>query len=288
MRHLAHLRIFPALAIFLVASAARAQDDLAFDFKMTDAGSTGGQNVNGVSTGHAVVSKGRVRLDMTGNARGMAMPGMAPGNQVTIIMPDTGKTIIYIQPKTKQYMRFNPLEAMDRMQKMMEGMGANMTFDFTGPDPKVENLGAGPVILGHQTVHYRITTGMKMNMSAGGQAQTMEMSSISDEFLAPDLPSATDPFRSIASSGASGMFGANKAYFEKLKAVQAQLPKATELRAETEVTMIGAGQMGNVKSIREITAITKTTATNDMFEAPAGYTKVEFPMGMGGAPPPGN
>src|SRR5258706_1849323 len=167
-------------------------DDMAYDFKMIDSGTVGMQTMNGSSTGHAVVSKGKIRMDVSGSARALAMPGN-PGSDVTIIMLDSGKTVIYVNPKTKQYMQINPMEMMDRMQKMMEGMGATMKFDFTG-DPKVENLGAGPEILGHKTKHYRMTTAMKMTMSAMGESQTIETSSVTDEYLATDIKHSTDLF----------------------------------------------------------------------------------------------
>ena len=263
---------------------ARAQgDDMVYDFKMTDSGTVGMQTMNGVSTGHAIVSKGKVRMDVSGSSRTLAMPGR-PGEDVTIIMLDNGKTMIYVNPKTKQYMQINPMEMMDRMQKMMEGMGATMKFDFTG-EPKVENLGAGPEIIGHKTQHYRMTTAMKMTMNAMGESQTIETSSITDEYLAPDLEKSTDLFAGM-SNGMSGMMGgSNKEYLEKVKQLKAKLPKGMELRAETQSRVSTVQGSQNMKNVREVTAIKKTHATPDQFAIPTGYTKIDLPMGPG-APPP--
>jgi hypothetical protein len=287
MRHLASLAVAVALGISLSPVVTRGQgNDIAFHFRVTDAGTAAGETVNGVSTGRAVASKGRVRIDMKGNSRAMAMPGMAPSDEVSMIMLDNGKTILYLQPKTKQYMRFDPVEAVDGMQKMIAGMGGEMSFDITGDGPKLENLGAGPVILGYHTVHYRLTTGLKMTMSMMGESQEMEMSSTTDEYLAPDLGSIADPFRGMTSSGMSGMSGmfgsGNKSYLEKIQAAFAKLPKATALRAETTVTVNGAGQQSHLKTTREVTGIEKITVSPHLFEVPAGYTKVQFPMGMNG------
>ena len=281
MKTLVRFTFISLLGVALLAVDARAQaHDMAFDFRMTDSGATG-QKVPGVSTGHAVVSKGRVRMDVQGTARSLAMPGAAAGDDITLIMLDSGKTVIYINPKTKQYMQLNPMEAMERMQKMMEAMGASMKFEFTG-DPKVENVGPGPVILGHKTQHYRITTGMTMTMSMMGDSQTMEMSSVSEEYLAPDLNNLTDPFRNMSSSSMGAIGGGNKEYLARLKAAQAKLPNAMELRAETQVTVNGAGQSQNMTSVREITAIQRTTASDDQFVVPATFTKVDLPLGPGG------
>ncbi len=285
MKNVTRIFSLSLLGLCALSMQARAQgDDMAYDFKMTDSGTVGMQTINGVSTGHAVVSKGKIRMDVSGSARTLAMPG-SPGADVTIIMLDSGKTIIYVNPKTKSYMQINPMEMMDRMQKMMEGMGATMKFDFTG-DPKVENLGAGPEILGHKTQHYRLTTAMKMTMNAMGESQTIETSSVTDEYLAPDIKHSTDLFSGM-SNGMSGMMGgSNKEYLEKVKQLKAKLPDAMELRAETQSTISMAQGSQNMKNIREVTAIKKAHATPDQFAVPAGYTKIEMPMGPG-APPPG-
>ena len=284
MKNVTRIVSLSLLGLCAFTVQARAQgDDMAYDFKMTDSGTVGMQTMGGVSTGHAVVSKGKVRMDVSGTARSLAMPG-SPGTDVTIIMLDSGKTVIYINPKAKSYMQINPMEMMDRMQKMMEGMGATMKFDFTG-DPKVENLGAGPEILGHKTQHYRMTTAMKMTMNAMGESQTIETNSVTDEYLAPDLKHSTDLFSGM-SNGMSGMMGgSNKEYLEKVKQLKAKLPDAMELRAETQSKVSMAQGEQSMKNVREVTAIRKTRATPDQFTVPAGYTKVDLPMGPG-APPP--
>lgn len=284
MKNVTRLVSLSLLGLCAFTVQARAQgDDMAYDFKMTDSGTVGMQAINGVSTGHAIVSKGKVRMDVSGGSRTLAMPGH-PGDDVTIIMLDSGKSIIYVNPKTKQYMQFNPMETMDRMQKMMEGMGATMKFDFIG-EPKAESLGAGPVIIGHKTQHYRMTTAMKMTMNAMGESQTIETSSITDEYLAPDLEKSTDLFAGM-SNGMNGiMGGSNKEYLEKVKQLKAKLPKGMELRAETQSTITMAQGAQSMKNIREVTAISKTHATPDQFAVPAGYTKIDLPMGPG-APPP--
>lgn len=284
MKNVTRLFSLSLLSLCALTVQARAQgDDMAYDFKMTDSGTVGMQTMGGVSTGHAVASKGKIRMDVSGSARSLAMPGSG-GGDVTIIMLDSGKTVIYVNPKTKQYMQIKPMEMMDRMQKMMEGMGATMKFDFTG-EPKVENLGAGPDILGHKTRHYRMTTNMKMTMNAMGESQTIETNSVVDEYLAPDIKNATDLFSGM-SNGMSGMMGgSNKEYLEKVKQLKAKLPDAMELRAETQSTITMAQGTQNMKNVREVTGIKKTRATPDQFAIPAGYTKIEMPMGPG-APPP--
>ncbi len=286
MKRIAQLTLASALAVLVVSSTAQAQArDWAFDFKMTDTMVGGGESRNGVTTGHAVVSKGRVRLDMKGSSNAISMPRMpvGSGDGVSMIVDDQGKLITYLLPKEKRYMQFKPVEMLNQMQAMMQGMGGAMKFDVSGPDPKVENLGRGPVILGHETVHYRVTTGIKVTVSAMGERETMETSSTTDQYFARGLGELMDPFSSMKSlRETSSMFGgANRAHMDKMWAVQAKLPKAPELRAEQRMTMTRGGVVSNVKTVREVTKIQRVKAPAHLFVVPTGYTKID----MGPIPP---
>jgi hypothetical protein len=289
MRRFARFALGSFAAFALVPVAAQAQsDDMAYDIRVTDSGTIAGQRIDGVSKGRAIVSRGRVRMELRGNSRLMNIPGLPRAEEATLLMLDSGK-MIYLRPKTKQYIVINPAESMDRVQKMMAGMGASMTFDVT-TEPRVESLGPGPVILGHRTVHYRVTSGMKMTMAGMGQNQVMETTSIMDQYVAPDLKNVAGPFIGAAWSGASGMFGSgNKSYFEKLHAATAKLPNGAKLLMVTKIDVNGMGQGASTRSVGEVTGMKKVTATPDLFAVPADYTKVELPMGpMGGpgGPPP--
>jgi len=282
MKNLARFATASLIALPLLSGAVRAQGhDLAVDFRMTEKGTTGGKAVDGSSTGHAVVSGDRVRYDMTGNTRAMAMPGMTPGDSMAFIMLDSGRTFIFLQPKKKQYMKVKPAEMMEGMQKMMEGMGAAMKFDITGSDPKVEKIGSGPDILGHHTEHYRITGTMKINMTAMGESHAMEMKSDVDEFVAQDLSTIMDPFRNLGSNVMGGMLGAGaKDYMEKMKAARAGI-SGLPLRAEIHAVVSGEGQGSDMTTVQEITAIHMITAAPNLFEPPADYTAMSLP-GMAG------
>ncbi|HEY4953399.1 MAG TPA: hypothetical protein VII02_00810 [Gemmatimonadaceae bacterium] len=278
MKHLARLTISFAVTLSLIAGAAKAQgDDLAIDFRLTESGVSGGSPVNGDGTGHAVISKDRVRIDMKGNTRMMKMPGGGESDSVTLIMVDSGKTLIFLYRKDKRFLRIRPAEMMEGMQKLMEGIGASMSFDITGDDPKVENLGAGPVILGHHTLRYRVTGGMTVSVTAMGQSQVTRMSSVADEYLASDFANFTDPFRGLGQNAMGAAFGPGaRAYFDKMQAARSKFP-GLALRAETHVITSGAGRGSDIKSVSEVTGIQKTTASPSLFEVPADYTPMTLP-----------
>ena len=154
-----------------------------------------------------------------------------------------------------------------------------MKFEVSGPDPKVENLGRGPMILGHETVHYRVTTGIKVTVSAMGERETMETTSTTDQYFARGLGELMDPFSSMKPlRETSSMFGGtNRAYMDKVWAAQSKLPKAPELRAEQRTTMSRAGVVSNIKTVREVTKIQRVKAPADLFVIPTGYTKIDMP-----------
>lgn len=278
MRHLIRLAIALAVVTPALPGLAAAQGhDLSVDFRMTETGMSGGKPTTGSGTGHAVISAGRARYDMTGSSRMMAMPGTAAGDSMTLILLDSGMTFIYLQPKTKTYMRFRPTEMMEGMQKMMEGMGAAMKFDVTGSDPKVEKIGGGPDILGHHTTHYRISGTMSVKMAAMDHTHAMEMKSEVDEYVAQDMANLMDPFRNLGSNMMGGILGASaKGYMDKMKAARAKVP-GLPLRAETHAIVSGEGQASDVKSVQEITAIQMITAAPTLFEPPADYKPMTIP-----------
>src|SRR6476469_2457265 len=87
------------LSLSLFGPSARAQaDDVAFDFRATQPRTTAGKTTKTETTGHTVMSKGRMRLEMTGSSPLAGMPGVAPGSTFTMILPDTGRTFLILQP----------------------------------------------------------------------------------------------------------------------------------------------------------------------------------------------
>jgi hypothetical protein len=284
MRNLAWLGTAFTFVFCLAGAPAQGQgNDVAFDFKMSGTNMTNGTEKTGESTGHAIMSKGRMRLEMSGNSPMGNIPGLAQGEPITLILPDTGRTFIIIQPSKKQYMTINPSAMMEGMQKMMEAMGATMTFEITGDDPTVENLGKGPDILGHHTLHWRTTSTTKVKVGAMGQTQQTDATTVVDQYIAPDVMNLDDPFRGLQRNPMADMFGGGaKDYLEKMQAARKKLPAGSPLRTEQKVHINAAGRESNASSVSEVTKISSVHATDEMFKVPADYTMVKLPMMPGG------
>jgi hypothetical protein len=199
-----------------------------------------------------------------------------------MIVSDSGKTITYLDTRNSQYMTFRPAEMLAEAQNL----GA-VKMDFTGSEATVTRLGAGPTILGHPTVRYRVVTGMTMTITGMGQQQSVKIASTTDYHYPTDIKSTFNPFSSITGTDMLGMFGgSSKNLAAKLKAAEAKLPKAPPLRTVTTATVTTQGVNQVTKSSTEVTAVRWVNADPKVFEIPAGYTAVQMPTMNGPTPSP--
>jgi hypothetical protein len=261
-----------ALAPLTFAHAQEAGKNLAVDFRTTVV--VQGKD-SGVITGRAVGTADKMRVDVKmqgGSGVGM----LSSDGTVSMIVTDSGKTITYLDSKNSQYLRVRPTEMVAQAQEM-----GGMKMDFSGTEATVDNLGAGPTILGHPTAHYRVATGMTMKISAMGQEQTVKIGSTTDTYYATDIKADLNPFASVSAGDMANMFGTtNKEFAAKLKAVQAKLPKGTPLRAVNSSTLISQGQTKVTNSQAEVTAIQWVASDPKTFEIPATFKAAPLP-GMG-------
>lgn len=273
---------FAAIAVlaFTPVAIARAQvagKDLALDFRTST--SMEGMPEAGVLTGHIVGSGSKIRIDMStvGGPSPTPLPTEGP---VSMIVSDSGRTITYLDAKNSQYMSVRPGDMLAEAREM--GM---VKMEFSGTDAKVDNLGAGPKILGHPTAHYRVGTRLTIRISGMGQQESVKIASTSDYYFPTDIRSAVNPFASITGTDMIGMFGAsNKEFADKMKAAEKKLPKAPPLRTLTTATITTGGTSRVTKTSTEVTSVRWVNADPRVFEIPAGYTAVEMPK-MGGVQP---
>jgi hypothetical protein len=247
------------------------------DFRTTV--TVSGMPDTGVIQGHAVGSTDKMRMDLTLKGPGAQVsPLGAAGGQIVMILSDSGKTVTYLDATNSRYLRVRPADMLAQAQQ-----SGQVTMKFSDTQATVDNLGAGPSILGHPTSHYRVGTGMTMTIGAMGQEQTVKISSTADYFYANDIKGVVNPFASITGSDMSAMFGsANKDFADKLKVVQQKLPKGTPLRASTTATMVAQGQTRVTNTQAEVTSVQWIDAKPGTFDVPANYTSVALP-GMGGS-----
>jgi len=247
-----------------VAGAQGAEKALAMDFRTTI--SIQGIPDTAVMTGHAVGSVDRMRLEVKGSSSHV-IP-MAGDSGVSMIVTDSGKTITYLDPREKQYMRVRPAEMIAKAQEK-----GDLKMEVSETEAKVDSLGAGPMILGHPTTHYRVATGMTMKVDAMGQQEIVKLSSTTDSYYANDIKGVLNPFATLSGSDMANMFGSGSPEFaKKLKAAQAKLPNRTPLRASSSATIVAHGEARVTTTKAEVTSIQWVDADPKSFDVPSGYT----------------
>jgi len=258
------------LAPIAAVSAQSANQNLAIDFRTTVTVSD--RPDTGVIVGHAVGNGDKVRMDLNMKGSGSEVTPLSADGSMAMILSDSGKTVTYLDTKGSRYIRMRPADMLAQSQQM------GVKMDFTNTKATVDSLGPGPAILGHPTSHYRIGTGMTMNVSAMGQQQTVTIASTSDYYYATDIKGAVNPFSSFSGADmASALTGSNKDFAEKMKAVQAKLPKGTPLKATSSAIMTIAGMPPRVTSTDAIvTGIKWITADPSAFEVPANYKPLDM------------
>ena len=261
------------LAPLSYGQAQEASKNLALDFRNTIV--VAGMTDTSLLTGHAVGSADKMRLDvkMKMQGTGAAIGLLANQGDVSMIVTDSGKTITYLDSKNSQYIKVRPTDMILQAQQL-----GGMKMDFSGTEAKVENLGAGPTILGHPTSHYRVATGMTMKISAMGQEQTVKIGSTTDTYYATDIKGDLNPFASLSGGDMANMFGTtNKEFADKMKSVQARLPKGVPLRAVSSSTLTAHGQTKVTNSQAEVTSIQWVPYDSKTYEVPATYTAAPMP-----------
>jgi hypothetical protein len=266
-----------AIAPLSFTEAQAGGKSLALDFRSVT--SVAGVPDSGIITGHIVGSGSKARIDISTVGGGAPTP-LATDGAVSMIVSDSGKTITYLDAKNSQYMHFRPGDMLAQAQAM-----GGVKMDVSAAEAKVDNLGAGPTILGHPTIHYRMITGMTMTITGMGQQQTVTIASTTDHYFPTDIKSAFNPFSSMTGTEMANMFGgSSKAFADKLKAAESKLPKAPPLRTLTTATVTTQGITRVTKSNTEVTSVQWVNADPKVFEIPAGYTAVGLP-GLDGPPP---
>ena len=269
--------------VFVPVSLAHGQDAgkaMSVDFR-TATRIDGGSD-SSLMTGHILASGDKVRIEL-GKAEAGSPTPLPINGAGKMIVSDSGRTVTYLDEAKRQYVRFRPGEMLTQASQM-----GGMKMGFSGTTATVDNLGAGPVILGHPTTHYRVGTGMTMKVSAMGQEQSVKITSSTEYYFPTDIKTSINPFASMTWTDMFSMFGSQNADFtQKMKAAQDKLPKAPPLRMLATVTINSSGTTRVTKSSTEVTSLQWIAADPKSFEVPAGYTPVQLPgMTGSGSPPP--
>lgn len=263
-------------ALLSLANAQAPAKMLSEDFRLVT--TIKGSTDTSIIIGHAVGSPARMRIEVTTSGNNSLNSPMMASGKVGMIVTDSGNTITYIDSQKQQYIRVRPVELIQQAQQM-----GGMKMEFSGTLATVDSLGAGPVVLGHPTLYYRVATGMTIRMTAIGQQQLVNVSNSIDYYYASDIKGELNPFTTLSGGDMMNKLGAsNKDFADKMTAAQKKLPKGTPLRALYSATVVSQGQKRVTKTAVEVTGVQWVDADPKTFEVPASYTAGQLP-GMGGS-----
>jgi hypothetical protein len=264
--------------LLLAATAvAQSRPGASFDQTMSTVSSFNGRSDSATSEMHVVGAGGDSRIEVQSGKPVPNIGEFSPGTHAVIIMRDQGKQMVFLSPDQKQYLSFNASEMLERTQKMIESMGGSMTVDTSVTRISLDSLGPGPVIEGHPTLTYRLTSAVRMTMSMMGELNVVDIRSTQEIQSATDLGDFSDlSFNENPFAGLPQSMGFAKGYFEKLTAKNRKL-RGFPLRSVTHSTATANGTTRMAVETIESRNIKRLLVPDSMFAIPGDYKAIPFP-----------
>jgi len=283
-----HVRLGAVALLVSVTAGAQTRSGVSFEQTITSVKSTPGSYDSTTNFLHAIVAGHDMRIETSNNTLYPAMGRFSPGSHAVVLMRDGGTEAVFINPDAKEYLAIRPLEMVDGFKKMLEGMGGSMTFDTSASRFTVDSVGAGPMIDGHQTVHYVMNTASKNTISMMGQTIVTEGASVMDVYAAPDMVDFRDATDGIMSQFADAVrsMGMGGAMFDRMKESQRKV-HGFPLRMVQKGTMTQRGQTRTHTETIESRNAKRVSVPDSLFAIPAGYKSIaapSFPAAAGTGP----
>lgn len=270
MLHLSRRILSAVLTIAVVAPAARAQNAAAgwtVSMKMTsDSG-------NGTSPFVMYMKQqyqgGKVRVQVDSST----MPNAAAvnGSYTIISVPDSGMINVVPTMHVAMKMPFSLLTGALHMSMPTP----HFTVD------RVEDLGSGGAIVGHETRRYRRTLEGSLDYTLGNRACTRGISQVGEYWITPDLSVEEDVEAAMKSTHGFGGFD----FGMGASAMRGNLPAGTSLRAIIKSTEPDAqGKSRVVTTTVEYLALSHDKVDDLAFQAPLDYNTQDMGELMGMMP----
>jgi hypothetical protein len=213
--------------------------------------------------------RARIDIDEAGSANGF-MRGYY------MLLSEGGSRIVWVNPKARQYRETDSESMFSGLNELSNGSNGLITMQASNVHIDAQKVGAGPVIQGHNTVHYRLSQHMDMKTKVLSKTATTHDDQVIDYYYATDIPRFINPFLSSAPSLPQDgtLFGDD--YTKQLRAAIEKLYQGgAPLR--TIVTAKSTDDMGHVQTTvttTEVTNVRRGDVNLALFEIPTGYIKV--------------
>ena len=163
-------------------------------------------------------------------------------------------------------------------QKMMAGMGASMKVDTTLTKISVDSVGSGPVIDGHPTLHYHITSRFHLSMAMMANNVEIDDQSVEEIDASPDyndlraVGQALGKFTELSAS-----FGFAKDFMDQVRKAHENL-RGFPLRVVKQDTRTTQNVVQKSTDTMETKNVKRVTVPDAAFAIPADYKPLSMPF----------
>lgn len=245
---------------------------LTYDFtsRIVTTDHTGVAREQVVLRGSASILGDRVRIDVADAGVTSSMNG------AYMLALDGGARLVWVHPGKRQYYEVPSVNLMDQMNDLVNGSNGLIKAEASNVKIDVEKVGAGPVMQGQETVHYRMTQKMDMKTKVLHKSTSSNEESTTDYYYAPELGNFVNPFLSSSQEGAESMSFLGAEY---MRQVQSAFSKLYQVGAplKTVVSSRSIDEYGNVRtstSTTEVSNLKRGNVSESIFRIPSTYTRV--------------
>lgn len=284
MNRIAVLLFLPSL---LGASAALAQIPATVTTErviyQTLSGDSSGRRTDTVFVRTTLTSRG-LRSDYTGSTNSN-LPMLHFGSIEIIEYADSDVAVTYLDPVGKTYFAMHPLQLMAQNRKMLGALGVSSQVVPATSAVSIDSIGAGDIIDGYKTVHFRTHMTVRMGFGSLPGLDTIVTKVTTDLYIAPDFKSDSllagsvpPALKKMGSTFAGGLMPGMQEMMDQMAPLYKRIAKSGRPVRTVIATDAGAAAgadkfpLGNVMDT-ELVKVESTTVSPQIFAIPADYKK---------------
>lgn len=205
--------------------------------------------------------------------------GTFGGKGSYFIVQESGKKMILVDPTNKQYMQWDMASMLAGLSKVMNAMGGLVKMEMSDVKIDAQSLGAGEMIEGYKTVHYRMVENYTVSTKVFGRSSTSRSETTTDYYFAPSLKGLANPFMASGKQMAQSfdMFN-NPAYKTQMATAMAKIQFGVPVRSVTRTVSTddkGKQQVSVVTS--EMVNFKNIDVPHSTFAIPEGFKEIQMP-----------
>jgi hypothetical protein len=282
------LRFSTAISIPLVFAAATPfADGMTYEFQMRSQSTRTGNKEQITMRGRGTYAGDEAKIEILEAGSSTGGTETFGGKGTYFIVKDGGKEMYLVNPKEKQYMKWDIANMFAGMAKVMNAVGGVVKMQMSDIHIDAQDLGPGEMIQGYPTHHYRMTQNYTMSASVFGHSSVTKSATTTDYYFAPSLRIA-NPFVSnsdqMAMVSSMDIFN-NPDFKNQMMAAQAKIQKnGIPLKTVTTTNSTDSkGKTETTVSTMEMINFSKSNIPASAFAIPGDYQMIQMPnMNMAG------